>query len=185
MKLPLAALLAASALLPGGARAQEPQSQPKEPARRRVAQPLKLEVLFQRFQGDKKVASLPYTLSLNADERPARLRMGVQVPIAVEEKDARVRYENVGSNLDCQAVALDGGRYAVTCAFEQSSIYAAEGGQPAGLVEGQPLSPPVLRSFRADASLALRDGETEQHTVATDPVSGEQLRISVTLRVPK
>jgi len=183
MKLPLAALLASGLLLPAGARAQEPQ--PQQATRPRVATPLRLDVLFQRFQGDNKVASLPYTLSLNADDRPARLRMGVQVPIAVEEKDARVRYENVGSNLDCQAGALDDGRFVVACTFEQSSLYSADGGRAAGLVEGQPLSPPVLRSFRADARLVLRDGQTDQHTVATDPVSGEQLRIDVTLRLVK
>ena len=42
--------------------------------------PLKVQVLISRYQGEKKLSGLPYTLSVNADSR-ATLRMGAKVPV--------------------------------------------------------------------------------------------------------
>ena len=44
---------------------------------------------------------------------------------------------------------------------------------------------PSFRSFRTSFSVMLRDGQTTQHTSATDPVTGEVIRIDVTLNVMK
>jgi hypothetical protein len=44
---------------------------------------------------------------------------------------------------------------------------------------------PVFRSFRSTNTLVLRDGQTRQFTAATDRVSGEVVRIDVTLNVVK
>jgi hypothetical protein len=44
---------------------------------------------------------------------------------------------------------------------------------------------PAFRTFTSSFSVLLRDGQTAQHTAATDPVSGEVLRIDVTVNVLK
>lgn len=148
--------------------------------------PLKLQVVFSQYQAGKQVASLPYTLSLNADDAPARLRIGVLVPVTAPEKDApgKVSYDNVGSAMDCSAKILDAGRFKVTCTLERSSLYSAEGERrtPSGDTWQ---TPPLFRTFRSDAGLVLRDGETAHYVEASDPLSGEVLKIDVTLHVVK
>jgi hypothetical protein len=42
---------------------------------------------------------------------------------------------------------------------------------------------PSFRSFRAINSMVLKDGQTAQFTTATDKVTGETVRIDVTLTV--
>ena len=44
---------------------------------------------------------------------------------------------------------------------------------------------PVFRSFQSTNTLVLRDGQRREFTAATDRVSGEVIRIGVTLRVVK
>ena len=48
-----------------------------------------------------------------------------------------------------------------------------------------PPRPPVLRTFSSDATLFLRDGQTAQLVVATDPLNGDVLKVDVTLTVVK
>jgi hypothetical protein len=182
----LAGLIVCTAL----AGAEEPSAAPE--AKRSLPVPLKLQVLFSRYLGEKKVASAPYTLSLNAESpagRPSRLRMGIQVPIRVDDKEAKgnVVYRDVGNNMDCWAEPL-GGRFRVVCSFDQSALYSPEGEARAsvGGRGGPGLDDvPVFRSFRADANVLLADGQSAQITSATDPVSGEVLRIDLTLSLVK
>jgi hypothetical protein len=44
---------------------------------------------------------------------------------------------------------------------------------------------PAFRSFTSSFNLLLKDGQTAQHTAATDPISGEVIRVDVTLNVLK
>jgi hypothetical protein len=165
----------------GTATAQE--KAPEKP--RLVGTPLKLQIVYARYQGEKKVSSVPYTLSVNADERSARLRMGVQVPITTQGKDGvSTQYRDVGNNIDCSARTVEGDRFRLECTFEQSSLYSSEGERRAG-GDGAQLVSPMIRNFRSEANLTLRDGQTVQHTAATDPVSGEVIKIDVTLNVVK
>ena len=73
----LAALLAVSSI--AIARAQD---KPAAPVRAFV--PLKVQLVIARYQGEKRLSSVPYTLSVTASEgrsELARLRIGTQVPI--------------------------------------------------------------------------------------------------------
>ena len=156
------------------------EEKPKEGPRKPLV-PLKLQVVFSRYQGEKKVSSLPYTLSVNSEGRPARLRMGIQVPIQTMANNVpTVQYKDATNNLDCSVETLDDGRFKVACSLEQGSIYEAEAGRSVSLPSG-----PMLRSFRSETDLLLRDGQTAQYTAATDPVSGEMLKIDMTLTVVK
>ena len=66
---------------------------------------------FAEFDGDKKVSSLPYTFTVNADERRVRpnsqVRNGVRVPVSTG-KD-QYTYLDVGTNIDCSALQQDDG----------------------------------------------------------------------------
>ena len=44
---------------------------------------------------------------------------------------------------------------------------------------------PAFRNFTSNFSLLLKDGQTAQYASATDPVSGETLKVDVTINVLK
>jgi hypothetical protein len=165
------------------------------------ATPLKIQVVISRYQGEKKISSLPYSMSVTsgggrldptagaAFVGRANLRMGAKVPIAAttfgpSANDGKTvssfQYQDVGTNIDCQVWATDDGRFRVEITVDDSSIYPDDKEMP-GIVKGNP----SFRSFRASDSMLLRDGATAQFTTATDKVSGETVRVDVTLTVVK
>lgn len=169
-------------------------AEPKTETERPVV-PLKVTIVFNEYDGDKKVSSLPYALFLKAadEHHPyfGRVRMGVRVPIVV--KDGQVQYQDVGSNIDCEALALEGGRFLLDLMVERSSIYTnfadndARSAQPkADSQAHEPVThEPMIRTFRANQALMLRDGQSTQATVATDPLNGHIVKVDVTLNVLK
>ena len=179
------------AAVPAGAQ-EQPASGSKPPAARQI--PLRVQLVVSRYLGEKKVSSLPYTLSVVAnDNDKTSLRMGVDVPIpntvfspVAEGGKASApmtsyNYRSIGTNIDCAARTLEEGVYKLDLAVEDSSIFVAE--KPLTGMPGLPA--PSVRRFTSSFNLLLRDGQTVQHTAATDPVSGEILRVEVTLTVLK
>jgi len=155
--------------------------------------PLDVEVVVSRYQGEKKISSLPYFLAVNAGERaPAtKLRMGANVPVPTTSfspagvtADGKApsplvsyNYQNVGTDIDCSARPAADGRFVLSISVEERSVVQ----QPATAAGGVP----VIRSFEAQNSLVLRDGQTRQFTAASDRVTGEIIKIDVTLKVVK
>jgi hypothetical protein len=148
--------------------------------------PLKVQIVMARYQGEKKISSMPYTLTLNAGGR-ANIRMGTKIPITMLSmtnvpKDTPVggpvQYQDVGTNIDCFATEVEGGRYSLAITIDDSSAYPDERPDP---TKGNP----AFRQFRASNTMVLRNGETGQFTSATDKVSGETVRVDVTLTVVK
>src|SRR5512139_3583733 len=108
-------------LATGGTSAQEAPEKAPKPQRPVTA--LKLQVVFGRYQGDKKVSSVYYTLPVNADSSYSRVHMGFQVPLHYESKDSssNVVFKDVGNSVGCRAQpADDGGRFKLDCGFDQS-----------------------------------------------------------------
>ncbi len=214
----IVALLALTLFLFAGvASAQEKNPPPPPPPRPvdaevSVVMPLRIQVVFSEYDGEKKISSLPYTLNHNATRGNSRtsLRMGLRVPIvtapAKEGLTAQVQYHNVGTDIDCLVTNRDG-LFLLHLELRRSSVYTPDagvaGGVPGGLpggavtqklrdskaredieVGGVP-SNPVIREFSGAVDALLRDGQTVQSTMATDPVSGRVLRVDVTLNVIK
>jgi len=168
------------------------------------ATPLKVQVVISRYQGEKKVSSLPYALSVTgggggvdrAITGPefvgrANLRMGTKIPVMMVtpapvvdgQKPPQVgpiQYQDVGTNIDCAVWAMADGRFRVEVSIDDSSVYPDEKDTP-GVVRGSP----SFRSFRASDAMLLKDGATGQFTTATDKVSGEVVKVDVTLTVVK
>jgi len=44
---------------------------------------------------------------------------------------------------------------------------------------------PTFQQFRTQANLLIRDGQTVQSTVATDPVTGHVTKVDVTVNIVK
>lgn len=154
--------------------------------------PLKVQLVVARYLGEKKVSSLPYLLSVTADDQvTTNLRMGVDVPVSTsvfssgESKSTPVQsysYRNVGTSIDCNAMSIDAS-YKVTITLSDSAIQFDPKQEPGA--KTRLADAPAFRTFTSKFSILLRDGQTTQYTAATDPISGEVLRVDVTLNVVK
>lgn len=150
---------------------------------------LKVDLVVSRQAGDKKVSSLPYSLWVTANEQTVRttsLRVGSQVPVAstrVAEKDGppppAYSYRDIGTNIDCSASSAGEGRFSVRVVLNDSSVHA-DAKEPRS-VPGLP----VFRNFSSSFALLLKDGQSATYTSAVDPVSGETMKVDVTLTVLK
>jgi hypothetical protein len=193
----LAVVLVASA----GARAVGREDQQPAPAKA-PPQVLKVDVLMSRFQGDKKTSSLPFTLWVNADGNPVSLRMGVDVPIGASTitsgnevsapsgrssqttatTSTKVDYRNVGTSIDCWASAQPDGRYQVDLRVQDSAIFTSDADAKAPVKIADPMA---FRTFSFSNRLLMRDGQTVPFATATDRITGEVLKVDVTVAVVK
>ena len=158
--------------------------------------PLSVDVLVTRYQGDKKISSMPYMLAVNANKLgqagPALLRMGARVPVPTiaappgspagpaGPMPGPVNYQDIGTNIDCTAKVVDQG-FELRISVSDTSVYANIQDNATPTVGNMP----VFRSFQSTNTLVLKDGQSREFTAATDRVSGEVIRIGVTLRVVK
>lgn len=153
--------------------------------------PLRVQVTFTEFDGDKKISSLPYTFLVNADERGERaaLRMGLKVPIEASSNAGvkQIQFQDVGTNLDGRAEKTEDGRFLLMLNVEKSSAYLPGASEKPASFGGSEVSrsQPTFQQFRTQANLLIRDGQTIQTTVATDPVTGRVLKVDVTINVVK
>jgi len=175
----------------------KPEEAPKPASSEKTVTPLRVQVLFTEFDGEKKISSLPYTLPVNAETstrgQKAALRMGLKVPIMTSAPatgsgaPSQIQYLDVGTNLDGWASKSEDGRFNLHLGLERSSTYSPGTGQkasPVGVYEVTSLQP-VIQTFRAEIDLLIRDGQTMQSTVATDPISGRVTKVDVTVSVIK
>ena len=155
---------------------------------------MSVEVTISRYRGDELISSLPYVLSLtSAGGGPASLRMGAEVPVLTMMQPATpdgapvpglhggpFNYRPVGTQIDSFARSVGNDRYRVTVIIEESSVYDDdETSTEAFRAPGAP----VFRSFESSNTLVLRDGQSRQYTAAVDRVTGESIRVDVTLTV--
>jgi hypothetical protein len=188
-------LLLAFLLVPGHTTwAQQKPTTPVETPQATVSEqiPLRVQVVVSRYRGEKKISSIPYTLAVVANQRDSTsMRMGVRVPVpqavfkSGEGSSAPVtsyNYQNIGTNIDCAARTVDGGLFKLTMTVEDTSVFVPE---KDGDVGTGVANVPAFRTFTSRFDLLLKDGQTAQHTAATDPVSGEVLRVDVTMNVLK
>jgi hypothetical protein len=165
------------------------QERPKSEERVKVQTPVKVQIVFTEYDGDKKVSSMPYTFTVITDEKvggnySTKLRTGIRVPIETDGKDQKTTYMDVGSNIDCGIKAEDDGRFHLYLIFDRSALYPNKSSEGERLV-ASPGGQPVVRQFRTDESLILRDGQTSENLLSTDPLNGHTFRVSVTINVQK
>ncbi len=184
------------------AAAQEAQQQNAEALKRAEARtrliPLSIDVVVSRYQGEKRISSLPYLLAVNTNDNApggvCQLRMGASVPIPslivppgnpagtpTGPMPGPVQYRDIGTNIDCSARTVEDSVFQLRLNIEDTSVYtnAQDTGTP---TIGQM---PVFRTFRSTNTLVLRDGQSREFTAAADRVNGEVIKIAVTLKTVK
>jgi hypothetical protein len=189
----VALAIATGALMPVAAQ-ETPQPAAAQPAASSGARqiPLKVQLTLMRFMGEKKISSVPYMLGVLTNSQKTSLRMGVQVPVtqtvfgpkseggAASLPQTSYTYRDVGTNIDCQAQDVGNGLFNLVITVDDSTIHLESADE-----KKIPRDIPAFRSFRASFAILLRDGQTMQYASATDPISGEVMRIDVTLALAK
>lgn len=198
-RIPLAAALAAT-LVAGAVALAQPAVQQPSPPPPAVQQPspppsvsamspppsgasvdeavnLRVEVVISRYRGDEQVSRLPYVLSFT----PAR---GVQSSLSLDAhvplRESRRSHRSVGTRIGAFARGAGDGRYAVTVDIEESSVLDdGETSMEAIMLPGAA----VFGSFTSSNTLVLRDGQSHSYAAAVDRVTGETVRVDVTLTV--
>jgi len=165
------------------------QEKPKAEERVKVPTPVKVQIVFTEYDGDKKVSSMPYAFTVITDEKiggnySTSLRTGIRVPIQTEGKDQKTTYLDIGSNIDCGIKSEDDGRFHLYLIFDRSMLYPDKSSEGERLVS-EPNGLPLVRQFRTSENLILKDGQTSENLVSTDPLNGRTLRVSVTINVQK
>jgi len=178
----------------GEAEAQKVERRTSQDLRCTPGAALRVQLVITRLQDEKKQASLPYTFVVSA--RPSqscptsrvRMRMGVDTPVPTMAFDdsgkmtgRSVQYKTVGTNIDCSADDLGDGRYKLFLGVENSS--ALTGPRPHA---GTDLADyPMFRKFEISLEPILREGQKAETVTSTDPVTGEIVKIDVSLSVVK
>jgi Flp pilus assembly secretin CpaC len=196
--------LVAVAILGSGLPGATAQDKPEAPPPKQTLQaaggsrqvPLRVQLTLSRFQGEKKISSVPFMLGVLSNSSKTILRMGTQVPVAStvflgkeSTPTSSYTYRDVGTNIDCQAQDVGNGQFSLAITVEDSAIHLESAGGAAG--PGTPdekrimRDVPAFRSFRASFSMILRDGQTMQYASGTDPITGEVMRIDVALALAK
>ncbi len=135
-------------------------------------------------------------LQLGAQEKPKAeerakvptpvksLRTGIRVPIELESKDQKTTYLDIGTNIDCGIRTEDDGRFHVYLIFDRSALHPNKSSEGERLV-ASPGGQPVIRQFRTSENLMLKDGQSSENLLSTDPLTGHTLRVTVTINVQK
>jgi len=196
-----AAWLAASSVL--GAQAT-PAKAPYPPA--------KVDVVIERYQADKKVSSMPFSLwvtggSPGRSDSQGSLRIGVDVPIGSttvtrgsnapgstrSDTTTAPEYKNVGTSIDCFLSMTEDGKYVLRVNLNDTSIFDPSAQRQAALAARGLAAPTTSRTIDASAfrtlqfnnTLLMRDGQTAELASATDKITGEVVKAQVTLTIAK
>jgi len=156
---------------------------------------LKVQVTITETDGEKKVVNLPYSYYLRAGEGgPAaawtKLRLGNRIPVYVGKENA-MQYLDVGTSIDSRAYSSENGRFDITLNLERSwvegDVLVSMERASAQTTDARvgPFHEPIIRQFKTELTLTMRDGQTTQSTQAADPLSGKIMSITVTINVVK
>jgi hypothetical protein len=162
--------------------------------------PVKVQIIFAEFEGDKKVKSLPYTVYINAPDAPdwksggssfVKLRVGSRVPVYTGGNTGNMTYLDVGTNIDARSAYTGEGRLLLYLNIERSwveggvSVPVAKSDGSAAETFGGHFQEPIIRAFKSEFDLKLREGQPVESTMATDPVSGKVLKVDISFTIVK
>jgi hypothetical protein len=187
----LAVLLASASLVALSARAQGPA-----PDGKRIV-PIKVQVVFEEYDGQKKIASLPYTLRVITDGNASSIRDGLRVPVSVGGAGnaqgtnvvaTQYQYMDVGANIDCSATISDVDGFRLHVNVQRTFLFSPDELKPAMDLNKASIGAggnPVVQTFNSSLYLLMRDNQTIEAATVTNPLNGRVLKVIVTINVEK
>jgi hypothetical protein len=174
------------------------QDKPKSDDKARIeapSTPIKVQIVFTEFEGDKKTKSLPYVMYMNAPDSTelragwVKFRIGSRLPIYVGKNE--MQYVDVGTNVDARAAYTGEGHVLLQLILERSWV-EGEVSVPVTKADASPADPsgghfqePIIRGFKSELDMKLREGQPVESTVATDPISGKVVKVEIGFTVVK
>jgi len=155
---------------------------------------VKVHFVLNEFDGEKKIASLPYSFLMSTDKEKGVgnpiyrnfIRTGSRLSVS-PDKDGKMQYMEIGSNIDCGLNSDDAGQYLMRFNFERTALappptndYDSRKGDPA-------LNYAAIRlpTFRSTATVPLKDGRATEVMSAVDPLNGHTYTLTVTVTAQK
>jgi hypothetical protein len=143
---------------------------------------IKLVVVLSKYEGDKKISSVPYTLSL-VPGKPGSIRAGSEIPVptssfnsAGTQTTTSYTLQQVGSQIDATVNPTGDGKYNLTLSVTDRDRTSTTNNP------GVP-NVPTFKNMSSSSSAILGNGESIQFTSSTERASNESLKIDVTLTV--
>jgi hypothetical protein len=174
------------------------QDKPKSDEKARVeapSTPIKVQIVFTEFEGDKKTKSLPYVMYMNAPDSTelragwTKFRIGSRIPIYAG--NSQMQYLDVGTNVDARAAYTGDSHILLQLILERSWV-EGEVSVPVTKADASPSDPsgghfqePIIRAFKSELDMKLREGQPVESTVATDPISGKVVKVEISFTVVK
>jgi len=154
---------------------------------------LKVQVVFTEYEGDKKLKSLPYSFLVSTrtrDSKPeAKIRVGNRVPVYTGGEHGSMTYMDVGTNIDSWAECVAPGQYRVFLYLERSwvegNVSVPVERTATGDSHASQFAQPIIRQYKAELTPILRDGQSLETSLATDPLSGRIVKLEVSISVLK
>ena len=154
---------------------------------------LKVTVSISRWEGEKRVANAPFVLTVvpsdgqrarvGSDGEYTTIQMGSDYPLPVpvlsearnNQPATTVSYRAIGTNVSAAARPVDDGRFDVMVSVQDTQVDKPQAG----------MTNPRFQTFKSTNRLVMRDGQTTQYTVATDTVTGQVVKLDVTMNIMK
>ena len=160
-----------------------------------LSTPIKVQIVFTDFEGDKKTKSLPYVMYVNAPDSTeiragwTKFRIGSRLPIYVGKNE--MQYMDVGTNVDARAAYTGDGHILLQLILERSwvegeiSVPVMKSDSSSSDPSNGHFQEPIIRGFKSELDMKLRDGQPVESTVATDPISGKVVKVEISFTVVK
>ena len=143
---------------------------------------IKLVVVLSKYEGDKKISSVPYTLSL-VPGKPGSIRAGSEIPVPTSafnstgtQTTTSYTLQQVGSQIDATVNPTADGKYNLTLSVTDRDRTSTNNNPAVPNV-------PTFKNMVSSSSAILSNGESIQFTSSTERASNESLKIDVTLTV--
>ena len=160
--------------------------------------PVKIQMVLTEYDGAKVISSMPYAMRIIVSQNGKRdslgqIRIGVRVPVATQETDGKgtqYNYIDIGTNIDCWVWKWSDDKFLLSGTINESSLYTMASATELvekGWKPGDPIFAhnPIIRNTNGDFAVPLRDGQTGEATVSTDPITGHVFKVEATLTVVK
>lgn len=125
------------------------------------------------------------------------VRMGVDVPVGTSSRTntngqgqpsssstttTSPEYRNVGTSIDGRVGQTDDGRFSIYISVQDTSIFTNDGPSSTQIRMADPMA---FRTFTMSNTLTMRDGQTLPFAMASDKISGDIIKVDVTVTVLK
>jgi len=149
--------------------------------------PLKITIILHEFNDKQEIASLPYELSVSAksgENTRGSGRVGTRLPVMTQKE--QFTYIDIGTNYDCVVTAVGDGRFRIETTLDRSSVSATDVKKiKARSIPAESPENPRINSLRQSFDVILRDGESQEASTATDPLTGHVWKVEIRLKVLK